>query len=334
MTNNDSFPITVTGHAIIKELTHIPLKTNKVKTELRHFYFIGFPLVYTEKTQNICQFAVDFVFLSTQNLNAYTLPMDSRIKVLLILVIVLVGTLVYALTPDDFTISLKKIDLASLSADTTDVADTIAAEKPDTVKKVDENPHRILFFGDSMVEGLMRRFCDYAGHNGHELDVVCWYSSTSDKWANTGTLEHYIKEYSPTFIVVCLCGNELFVRDLPKREENIKKIISIIDTIPFVWVSPPNWKDDTGINDLIIKHVGKERYFDSRHLELERGKDHAHPTFSAAAIWMDTIAVWMRGMETAHPIKMDKPTEKHKATHQILLSPSYPGANAKAAPKK
>lgn len=277
---------------------------------------------------------MNFVFLRTQNLNAYTHPMDSRIKVLLILVIVLVGTLVYALTPDDFTITLKKIDLTSLSADTTAVADTVAAEKSDTAKKVDDNPQRILFFGDSMVEGLMRRFPDWAGHNGHEIDIVCWYSSNSDKWANTGTLEHYIEEYSPTFIVACLCSNELFVRDLPKREENIKKIVAIMDTIPFVWISPPNWKEDTGINDLIIKHVGKERYFDSRHLELERGKDHAHPTFSAAAVWMDTIAVWMGSMETAHPIKMEKPTEKHKATHQTLLPPNYQGAGAKARPKK
>lgn len=266
--------------------------------------------------------------------------MDSRTKVLLILVIVLACTLVYALTPDDFTITLKKLDLSSLSTDTVAMetvdivamdeamTDTMVVEAYEPVKTVDNHPQRIFFFGDSMVEGLMRRFGDYAGHNGHELDVVCWYSSTSDKWANTGTLEHYIAKYSPTFIVACLCGNELFVRDLPKREKNIKKIISIIDTIPFVWVSPPNWRDDTGINDLILKHAGKERYFDSRHLNLQRGKDHMHPTFSAAAIWMDTIAVWMGSKETSHPIKMEKPTSKHKPTHQTLLSPDYKGVGA------
>ena len=258
--------------------------------------------------------------------------MNCRVKALLILVIVLTATLAYALIPDEVSFTLKKIDLSSLQADSSSVTtDTLAAAVADTVKTVDERPQHILFVGDSMVEGLMRRFGDYAGHNNHELDVVCWYSSTSDLWANTGTLEHYISKYSPSFVVICLCGNELFVRDLPQREKNIEKIVSIIDTIPFVWVSPPNWRDDTGINDLIIKHVGKSRYFDSRHLQLTRGKDHVHPTFSAAAVWMDTIAVWMRGMETAHPIKMDRPTATYKPTHQTLLSPSYKGVGKQPA---
>ncbi len=250
---------------------------------------------------------------------------DCRVKTLLILLIAVVATFAYAYMPEEVTITLKRIDVSGLAPDTTAVVPAQEVTPVDTVKTVDTSNHCILFFGDSMTEGLLRRFGDYAEENGHQLNVVCWYGSNTDVWANTGTLKHYIDKYKPTYIVVCLGGNELFVRDLPKRENYITKMIATIDTIPFVWISPPNWKPDTGINDLIIKHVGKDRYFDSRYLELKRGKDHMHPTFSAAAIWMDSIAVWLRGNDTAHPIRMEVPKASHKPASINVHAPDFKG---------
>ena len=123
-------------------------------------------------------------------------------------------------------------------------------------------------------------------------------------------------------MVVCLCSNELFVRDLKERSGYIERVVSKIGDLPFVWISPPNWKEDTGINDLIIKHVGVDRYFDSRHLELKRGRDRVHPTFDAAEVWMDSVAVWMMGSDTKHPIRMSLPEEKRlRKFKQILLLP-------------
>ena len=209
-----------------------------------------------------------------------------------------------------------------------EINDTTALkEQADTVpvKVKDTNPQTILFIGDSMLEGLARRFYEYAGRNGHDLHTVLWYSSTSERWAKTRTLDYYLQQVKPTYVVICLCSNELFVRDLDQREEYIKTIISKIGNVPFVWISPPNWKDDTGINEIIIRHVGKERYFDSRHLELERGKDHMHPTFSAAAVWFDKVALWLSSDETAHPIVMEVPTEKVKSTNWTIMMPNDPG---------
>lgn len=254
---------------------------------------------------------------------------DSRVKTLLILVITILATFAYAFMPEEVNLTLKQIDISKIKPDTTSTGTATLTDSTavDTVKTVDQSNHRIMFFGDSMVEGLMRRFGDYAEENNHQLDAICWYGSNSNTWANTGTLKHYINKFSPTFIVVCLCGNELFVRDLPQRDKYIAKIVETIDTIPFVWISPPNWKPDTGINDLIIKNVGNSRYFDSRNLQLQRGKDHMHPTFSAAAVWMDSIAVWLSGMETAHPIRMDVPKESHKPHSVTLHAPDFKGIN-------
>lgn len=260
--------------------------------------------------------------------------MTARVKTLILLFVALAAVLAYAFSPYDFSndgnglrkVSLKALEAPKPSPKVTALAQQKAAppkpkqQQPDTCKQT------FLFFGDSMLEGLTRRFDDYAGANGHTLHTVIWYSSVSEKWAKTKTLEHYINKYHPTFIVVCLCSNELFVRDLDVRDKYIATIVQKIGNIPFVWISPPNWKDDTGINELIIKHVGKERYFDSRHLTLERGKDHAHPTFSAAAHWFDLVAKWMSSKETAHPIIMKAPDKNnYRAASVEVLQPSFEG---------
>ena len=59
-----------------------------------------------------------------------------------------------------------------------------------------------------MVEGLSRRLGDYAGENGHKLYTVIWYSSTTERWGTTQTLEHFIAEYKPTYVLICLGSNE------------------------------------------------------------------------------------------------------------------------------
>ncbi|MBQ4023519.1 MAG: SGNH/GDSL hydrolase family protein [Prevotella sp.] len=263
--------------------------------------------------------------------------MKNQWKSLLLLVSALCIVLVYALCSKDIQLDLrlKKADIAkafeprpadSLSAETGFAASAKARE--DSIRAAREHPdttrQRILFFGDSMLEGLTRRLVDYTEHNGHELHTVVWYSSTSQIWAQTDTLQHFMREVDPTYVIVCLCANELFVKDLDQREQYVKTILKRIGNIPYVWVSPPNWKEDTGINDVIIRNVGRDRYFDSRHLNLDRGKDHAHPTFSAAAVWADTIASWLRSPNTEHPIRMDVPTEKAKNKHITLLMPYNP----------
>lgn len=244
--------------------------------------------------------------------------MKTYTKVIMILLIPLLLIVAYGLSdlylPTE-NFALEKVDFSdvkqwfgndSLAADT---IDSVALTKPKEVE-LDTTSQRILFFGDSMLEGLGRRMCDYALENGHEYTSVCWYSSTSEIWANTDTLQYFIKETKPTFIMICLCSNEQFVRDLQKREKYVETIIDKIGDIPYVWISPPSWKEDTGINNIIRTKVGKKRYFDSTKLEYERGKDHVHPTFASAEVWMDSIAVWMQSKKVEHPIKMAVPTEE------------------------
>ena len=258
--------------------------------------------------------------------------MKPDVRVILIGVAVLAVLAIYAFTNMDFSgknIEIKKADFAALYAvDSTEVdvglPQNIAAADSMEEKKVVYNPdtaQNILFVGDSMLEGLTRRFIDYAEENGHNLHTVIWYSSTSEIWANTDTLQYFINKDKPSYVVICLGGNELFVRDIDKRKEYIKKIVGKIGDIPYVWVGPPNWKEDTGINDAILSVVGDNRFFLSKNLKMERKSDHAHPTYPAAAVWMDTIARWLSSPQRRFPVKMQWPEKDVKPHNVTMLSP-------------
>lgn len=167
----------------------------------------------------------------------------------------------------------------------------------------------ILFIGDSMLEGLSPRLAAYARENGHTLYSVIWYSSTSEIWGNSTKIKSYINRVHPDYIFVCLGANELFVKDIKdKRLKFVKKMVADFGNIPFLWIGPPNWKPDTGINDLIRENVPAGSFFLSNGMHFERGKDGAHPTRSSASLWMDSVARWMP-LHSNHPIRMKNPGE-------------------------
>ncbi len=167
----------------------------------------------------------------------------------------------------------------------------------------------ILFIGDSMLEGLSPRLGHYANQNGHKLYTVIWYSSTSEIWGGSGKLASYIKRINPNYIFICLGANELFVSDIAKkRDKYVKQLVNECGDIPFLWIGPPNWKKDTGINDLIASNVPAGSFFLSDGMHFDRSKDGAHPTRLSAALWMDSVARWMP-LHSNHPIKMVKPVK-------------------------
>ena len=196
----------------------------------------------------------------------------------------------------------------TIPQDTAEViaADTLIAEPAPLA--LDTAGKRILFFGDSMIEGLSMRFADYARENGHQLYTVCWYGSTTTGWANSlDTLQSFLSWSEADYVVVSLGGNELKVKDLDNRAENIRIIQRALGTRPTIWVAPPSWVKNPTITGVIRGVVGDKRYFDSTRLTYTRGSDKMHPTFGSASRWMDSIAVWMSSPQTAHPIEMNFP---------------------------
>lgn len=196
------------------------------------------------------------------------------------------------------------------------IEDTLECNDGELVQ--DTVPKRILLLGDSMVEGLSKPFGRYASQNGHSITSVIWYSSSSKTWALTDTLEYFIRKYSPDFVMVSLGGNEMFVNDLDKRRKYVSSIVKRLSDIPFVWIGPPNWKEDTGINDIIGNTVGSGRFFLSRNLTFERGKDGRHPTPASSCEWADTISSWI--MNTSrYRIRMEHPADTVSGSGRVVV---------------
>jgi len=187
---------------------------------------------------------------------------------------------------------------------------------------LDTTAKNILFIGDSMLEGLAPRLAKYCDKNGHSLVEVIWYSSSTLCWGESGRLTELINKYHPDYIFVCLGANELYVPDIKRaRRPHVKKLLAEIGKIPYVWIGPPNWDKDTGINDLISQETPRGCFYLSAGDTFERSRDGAHPTRASAQQWMDRVIKWM-DTGSAHPIRLDNPGEGiSRASHIVIYQP-------------
>ena len=247
------------------------------------------------------------------------------LKLVAILVVPMLYISVYSFSKEEieWSITLQKVNIADkfVEKDSDLLQDTVILETKNTVVN-DTTSQRILFIGDSMLEGLCNRLKLYARENDHELLNVIWYSSGTKVWGtHTDTLAYFMRSFNPTYILICLGSNELFVSNPDKYEIYIKQILTQIGDIPYVWIGPPNWKDDTGINEVIAKAVTQNSFFPSKRLKYERASDGAHPTKSSAAKWMDSVAAFITD-SVNYRISMRYPQEdaKPKGT-TIVLQP-------------
>ncbi len=191
---------------------------------------------------------------------------------------------------------------------------------------MDTTSKNILFIGDSMLEGLKPRLAAYADENGHKLNAVIWYSSTSEIWGRNDAVKvrEYIRKFKPDYIFISLGGNELFVKEVKdRRKKYVDAILHEFGDIPYVWIGPPNWKPDTGINDLLAETCADGTFYLSYTPDQHyaRTSDGAHPTRSSAAEWMDRVCQWVM-TKSAHPIRLNKPSKPTGSCHTEMLQPS------------
>lgn len=196
--------------------------------------------------------------------------------------------------------------------------------------KIDTTRKKILFIGDSMLERLGPRLGAYAEENGHELSVITWYSSSTEVWAKTSKTKEFVNKYKPDYVMVCLGGNELFITDIKqKRSKYVQQILKEIGNRPYIWIGPPNWKKDTGFNEMVQAIVPAGRFYLSYTPDqhYDRAKDGAHPTAASAAKWMDRICRWIM-TKSDFPIRLKEPANakvsaeyRKKHCHYEYLSP-------------
>lgn len=171
--------------------------------------------------------------------------------------------------------------------------------------RTDTTVKSVLIFGDSMTILVANRMAAYGKQNGYDVTSVTWDGSSSVGWSGCDTLDNFIKRVKPDFIMVTLGSNELFLQNFDKRRPYIEKLVKKMGKIPFVWIGPPNWKEDKGFNDMMESTLPAGTYFRTEGMELPRGKDHIHPTPAGGVIWTDSIMRWIA--TSRHPILNEVP---------------------------
>lgn len=198
----------------------------------------------------------------------------------------------------------SKSDSLALAADSIAIIEETLANKP---VEVDSLPKSILLFGDSMTLNLALRLSKYAAQNGHTLHAVNWDSSNTKIWADTDTLLYYISKYKADYIFISLGSNELYFKKPEARLPYVKRILQMIGDIPYVWIGPPNWQEDSGINDMLQATCAPGAFFRSAGMSFKRKKDKIHPTRESSALWIDSIMRWMP--KSRHPILSEIPSD-------------------------
>jgi hypothetical protein len=184
----------------------------------------------------------------------------------------------------------------------------VLATSKTPARKIDTSSQRILMVGESMIEGLMFPFIKYAHYNHHNLQAKIWYGSTTIAWSQNDTLKKIIEKAKPTFIIVSIASNELYAKNISVREPYVKKILKQLDGYNYVWIGPPNPSTDYGINDIIERNTGQDRFFMSKYMSFDRIQDGVHPTRESSRKWADSIAVWIME-KSRHPIMLKRPEE-------------------------
>lgn len=186
------------------------------------------------------------------------------------------------------------------------MTDSVTEPLVETVE-TDTVPKSIFIFGDSMTFNLALRLAQYARHNGHTIHSVNWDSSNTRIWAEYDTLRNCLERYKADFVFISLGSNELYFKNPEKRLPYIRKILETIGDRPYVWIGPPNWQEDSGINDLLERTCRPGSFFRTDGMKMARKKDNIHPTREASALWVDSIMRWMP--KSAHPILCEEPSD-------------------------
>lgn len=260
--------------------------------------------------------------------------LKNYIGVWLILTVALIAIVTLAFV-DEIKVGDLSLKQAPIKETLLAAADTAKNEKKDSVKsesgkddvvsaQTDTVPKSILIFGDSMTWNLALRLAEYAHANGHTVHTINWDSSNTKIWAESDTLSYFLKKHNVSYVFVSLGSNELYLSKPDRHKPYVETILNQIGDIPYIWIGPPNWTKDSGLNDMLESTCAPKSFFRSAGMTFQRKKDGRHPTKESSADWMDSVVRWMP--KSAHPIVMNLPPDSLKinSTKMANITPLKP----------
>jgi lysophospholipase L1-like esterase len=120
-------------------------------------------------------------------------------------------------------------------------------------------------------------------------------SSYIPTWASGKELPEYVSRYSPDLVIITLGANEFELANPEQRGNSVRRLVQKLDGRPCVWVSPPRWKQDTGVLGVIRDNVKPCRFLDTDSIvqNLERKSDLIHPNDVGREAWAEAVLAWL-----------------------------------------
>ena len=153
----------------------------------------------------------------------------------------------------------------------------------------------VLHIGDSFVlAGFSQALKPRMKALGARYEVKSEQSSYTVTWA--ARIERVIADTQPDLVIITLGANEVTNVTPPAHAPAIRRIVHTIGQRPCVWVTPPLWRKDTGIIDVIRENSAPCRLFDSDTMvsaPIARMPDKIHPSVTGGAVWADAFWAWL-----------------------------------------
>jgi len=120
-------------------------------------------------------------------------------------------------------------------------------------------------------------------------------SSYVPTWADGTELPEYVSHYSPDLVLITLGANEFELSAPDTRAASVRRLVRRLNGRPCVWISPPRWKQDSGILAVIEANSKPCRFLDSDTVvhDLARKPDKIHPSDAAREVWADAVLAWL-----------------------------------------
>jgi hypothetical protein len=158
----------------------------------------------------------------------------------------------------------------------------------------------VLHIGDSFADAsFQQNVGPRIRASGARYVVEATTATYTTTWAYDVELETLLSR-KPSLVIVTLGANEV---DMPVPTQHAGAVERIARRIEgagadCVWTTPPMWKDDTGILQVIHDHCSPCLFFDSDAVlgglrPDERQPDRIHPNKRGGARWADAFWSWL-----------------------------------------
>lgn len=159
----------------------------------------------------------------------------------------------------------------------------------------------VLHFGDSFVlAGFAQALRPRMKTLGVRYAVKSEQSSYTVTWAQR--VEQIVADTQPDLVIITLGANEVANINPVAHAPAVRRIVQIIGERSCVWVSPPMWRRDTGILDVIRQNSAPCRFFDSDKLvtdPIPRRNDKIHPDEKGGEVWAEAFWRWLMAERVA-----------------------------------